>query len=46
MLKRITNRQIEKMDGSVKSQKIKLIFKDKKRSFEACRRNEPDGAVI
>ena len=45
MLKRISHRQIEKMEENVKNTKTKLVFKDKLRKLNPQKKNDPGSGL-
>ena len=45
MLKRLTHRQLDKVEDSIKHQKLKLILKEKARKFNLRHRPECDKAA-
>ena len=46
ILKRISSRQMDKMEENLRSLKIKMIFKDKNRKLNIHKKTEPGGADI
>ena len=45
MLRRLSHRQMDKVEDSIKHQKLKLILKEKARKFNLRRRPETDNAA-